>query len=219
MMRRLPIIAAALVFIPSALGAGSLADRLSFKLGPGGVMALGGHFTDSVRLNKAVGIGASLAAGLQYKVNDYFVLEGSATFDWMGVKKTYRPFDFKEQTPALNLGIVALNGTLFLSRGYAISPYLTLGAGLCPWQFSRKALGGGAWPAPGDPAHEFSGRSFGLNTGFGVETNLSPRLDLFVEIKYHYVFARDVPKLGTDDFTQQDFLGLGLGLVYRFGKR
>jgi opacity protein-like surface antigen len=218
MIHRKCLVATGLLLIASSAGASSFVDRFSFKLSPGGVIAMGGHFTDSVKLNKAVGIGIAMTAALRVKVTDYFVLDAGYTFDWMAVKKSYRPFEYKEQTPALNLGMMTLNGTLFMSQGYAIAPYLTFGAGMCPWQFSRKALGGGAWPAPGNPANEFSAMSFGLNTGLGAEISLSTKLNVFVEAKYHYIFARNISKFGTDDFNQQDFLGLNIGLVFHLGK-
>jgi hypothetical protein len=61
--------------------------------------------------------------------------------------------------------------------------------------------------------------SFGLNTGIGVQKNISSRLAIFIEVMYHYVFSRNPERFGTDDFNEQDFLGLNLGLSFGFGKR
>ena len=107
-------------------------------------------------MSKAVGIGFGLNVGLRYKVNDYFFLEAGYTFDWMGVKKAYQPTEYKVegQTPALHLGMITLNSTFFLSTGYALAPYVTIGAGTCPWRFTRKAFGGETWPAPRNPAND-----------------------------------------------------------------
>jgi hypothetical protein len=89
--------------------------------------------------------------------------------------------------------------------------------GLYPWEFSQVPIWGSPWPAPAKPDESFAGRSAGLNIGLGVDAALSSKLGIFLEVKYHYVFCRNPGKFGTDDFTQQDFLGLNIGLFYRFG--
>jgi len=222
MKNRMIAILAALLLTVSASGASNFSDRFSLRLSPGGLLPVGGQFSDSVKLSKAVRIGFGLNVGLRYKVNDYFYLDAGYTFDWMGVKRSYQPTEYKVegQTPALHLSMITLNSTFFLSTGYALAPYVTIGAGMFPWRFTQRAFGGKTWPAPSKPENEFASTDFGLNCGLGVETYLASRCMIFAELKYHYVFARHPAKFGTDDFTQQDFLGLNIGLVYHFrGKR
>jgi len=199
--------------------AAGFADRFSLRAGPGGLMALSGQYTDSTKLGKAVNIGAQFGGGLRYRFNDYLAAEARYAFGWMPVKKAERPYAYKEGHPAFNLQMLTLNGMLFLSSGYKFDPYLTAGVGIYPWMFSGTALGGEAWPAPGNRENSFSALSPGLNAGAGVDIFLFAKCFLFAEVQYHYVFARNVGKLGTDDFTQQDFLGLNVGLVFKFGKR
>jgi opacity protein-like surface antigen len=218
--RKLAVLAAVLLTVSTA-GASDFADRFSLRISPGGVMPIGGQFTDTIKLNKAVGIGASLSAGLRYKLNDYFYLDAAYTFGWMGVKDDYQPTAYRVEgeTPAFHLGMITLNGTVFLSTGYAFAPYVTFGAGMYPWRFSQTAFGSGTWPAPGKPENEFASTDFGLNGGLGVETYLFSKFMIFAELKYHYVFSRHPARFGTDDFNQQDFLCLNIGLVYHFGHK
>jgi hypothetical protein len=115
--------------------------------------------------------------------------------------------------------MLTLDGIFFLVSGYRVEPYLTLGGVICPWQFSQGPLGGGSWPAPGRPDQGFSKTSLGLDVGLGAEAYLFSRFSAFAEVKYVYIFARDPVKFGTDDFTEQDFLRLTVGLLYSFGKK
>jgi opacity protein-like surface antigen len=208
-----------LLILTSGVGASGLLDRWSLRLGPGGIFALGGRFSDSAKLSQVVNLGFDLDAGIRYKVNDYVVIDADYVFSWLSVKTDFRPFDYKEQRPALNLQMVTINGAFFLSTGYVFKPYLTLGAGIYPWEFSQTPIWGDPWPAPADPTRTFSKVSFGFNAGLGIEMHLFSTFSAFTEARYHYVFARDPERFGTDDFTQQDFLALRIGLVFSFGKK
>jgi opacity protein-like surface antigen len=219
MMKRMIRGITVLLAVVSAAGAANFTDRFSLRLGPGGVVALGGQYSDSEKLGKVVSMGMSFDAVLRYKLNDNVYIDAGYMFDWMSVKKAKRPFDYKESRPALNLQMFTVNGTLFLSSGYRIEPYFTLGAGICPWRFSSRMIWGDPWPAPANPDKQFSGTDLGLNIGFGLEAFLFRKISAFVEFKYHYIFARHAERFGTDDFTQQDFLGLSVGLAYDFGKK
>jgi opacity protein-like surface antigen len=214
------IIVASLIIV-SGVRADNFLDRFGLKLNPGGIMALGGHFNDHQKLREIANIGVGLNGGLRFIVNDYIALDLGYAFNWMAIKKDSQPFDYKEMHPAFNLQMFTLNGTFSLGSGYLIEPYLTLGAGLCPWRFSQTSLWGAAWPAPGNQKGPFGKNSFGINIGLGAETDtfLFSRCSVFVEIKYHYIYSRDVKRLGTDDFNEQDFLGLNVGLVYYFGNK
>ena len=211
-------LAAGLILVAGAAASGPL-DRWSLRLCPGGMLSLDGWYNDSVKLNKVVNIGIGLDGGVRYKVSDYMFLDADYAFNWMPVKKSFQPFEYKEEHPALNLQMITVNGTFFLSLGYVFKPYVTLGAGIYPWKFSQTPLWGDAWSAPGDPGRTFSKVSAGLNGGLGLEMHLFSTCSVFTEARYHYVFARDPDRLGTDDFTEQDFLGFRIGLLYSFGKK
>ncbi len=217
-MKRISLGLAVCLLIVSGAGAGQLWNRLSFRLSPGGILAVGGSYSDTEKLSSVVNIGAGLSAALRYQVNDYLALDAGYAFQWLSVKKAQRPYAYKEQAPALNIQMISLNATFSLGSGYVVEPYLTAGIGIYPWRFSQTALWGKAWPAPSQPAESFSDTSPGFNIGLGVESYLFSKVFLTAELKYHYLFSRDVDKFGTDDFTQQDFLGLTIGLLYRFGK-
>ena len=180
-------------------------------------MALGGSYSDTEKLNKVVNPGASLGLGLRYQMNDNFILELGYDFCWLSVKGDNQPFAYKEKNPALNLQMLTVNGIFFLMSGYRLEPYLTLGAGLYPWEFSQVPIWGSPWPAPAKPKESFSNHSLAFNIGLGVDAPLSSKLAVFAELKYHYIFSRNPGKFGTDDFTQQDFLGLNMGFTYSFG--
>jgi len=217
-MKRISVGLAACLLIVSGAGAGQAWNRLSFRLSPGGILAVDGCYNDTDKLSKVVNIGAGLNAALRYRVNDYLALDAGYAFQWLSVKKAQRPYAYKEQAPALNIQMISLNGMFFLGSGYAFEPYLTAGIGIYPWRFSRTALWGKPWPAPSKPAESFSDTSPGFNFGLGVESYLFSKVFLAAELKYHYLWSRNVAKFGTDDFTQQDFLGLTVGFIYRFGK-
>jgi opacity protein-like surface antigen len=219
MRKRTFFVAAALLAVFSQGSAQEFFDRWSFRLSPGGAMPIGGQYSDAAKLRKAVNIGAGLTGGLRYRVSDYFYVGADYGFTWMRAKDEYRPFDYKETEPALNVMMLTINSTLILSTGFGINPYITLGGGLYPWRFSQEPLWGPPWPAPADPTRTFAMNSFGLNTGIGVQKNISSRLAIFIEVMYHYVFSRNPERFGTDDFNEQDFLGLNLGLSFGFGKR
>jgi opacity protein-like surface antigen len=218
MMKRMILGIAGCLVVASAAGATNLLDRFSLRLGPGAVMAAGGHYNDTEKLNKVVSPGMGLTATFRYKASDSLFIDAGYAFDWMAVKYSKRPVALKESGPALNLQMLTVNGTLFLASGYAVEPFLTMGVGICPWRFSSRPILGTPWPAPANPEDTFSATDPVFNVGLGVEVYLFRKVSAFAEFKYHYVFARHVARFGTDDFTQQDFLGLSVGLVYEFGK-
>jgi len=218
MMKRLILGITGCLALVSAAGATNLWDRFSLRLGPGGILAAGGNYSDTEKLHKVVHLGLGLEGALRYKATDSLYFDAGYAFDWMAVKYPKRPVPLKESGPALNLQMFTVSGTLFLASGYAIEPFLTVGVGICPWRFSSRPILGTPWPAPANPEETFSGTDPVFNIGLGVEAYLFRKVSAFAGVKYHYVFARHVARFGTDDFTQQDFLGLSIGLVYDLGK-
>jgi len=218
MKKRLIFFAAAVLMIATGVRAG-VVDRFSLRTGFGGLYPLAGNYSDTQKLHKVVSLGAVWNAGIRYQVSDYIYIDAGYAFNWLSVKKTYRPHDYKEMKPAMNIQMWNLNATLFLSKGFVIKPYLTAGVALCPWEFSQKALWGKPWPAPANPKEDFRNTSLGINGGLGLESQLSRRFSVYLEFKYNYLYARYPEKFGTDDFNEQDFLGFHIGVVYGLGKR
>jgi len=218
-MKRIIFLPAAVLILVSGMEASGFLDRWSFTLSPAGMLPWRGQYTDTLKLHQVVNPGLGLNAGLRYRVNDYVFLEAEYAFSWMGVRYDYRPFDYKEFKPGFDLQAFSLNGLVFLSTDFVIKPYVIFGAGVYPWEFSQRFLWTDPWPAPSNSSKTFSKTSLGVSGGFGIETQLSRRLSIFAQAKYHYIYSRDPDKFGTDDFTEQDFLGLSIGLVWGFGKR
>lgn len=217
-MKRIRLLAALLILVPGVEASG-LFDRWSLTLSPGTMLSWRGQYTDELKLHQVVNPGLGLNAGLRYRVNDYVYLEADYSFSWMGVKYGYRPFDYKEFKPGFDLQTFSLNGIAFLSTDFVVKPYVTFGVGLYPWEFSQKFLWTAPWPAPSNSSQTFSKTSLGFSYGLGLESQLSRRLAIFAQAKYHYIYSRDPDKFGTDDFTEQDFLGVSVGLVWSFGRR
>ncbi len=216
--RRPALALAAAAILVSGARADGVFDRLSFRVSPGGLLSVGGSYSDTKHLRTVLHPGAGLGVGLRVRVGENFQLNLGYDFAWLSVKKDARPFAYKETRPALNLQAVTVSGILSLASGYRVEPYLVLGAGLYPWRFSGSPLWGEAWPAPGRSDTTFSDLSLGLDFGIGLESFLSSKLSVFVEARYIYLFARDPDKFGTDDFTQQDFIRANVGLTFRLGR-
>ncbi len=219
MFKKVICLLLALPILISGVRASDFLDKFSIKLTPAAIFAVDGNYSDTDKLREVINIGFGLGGTLRYEINDNIYIDAGYIFNWMSVKGDKKPFAYKEKSPAFNLQMFTLNTTFFLMSGYMIEPYLTLGFGICPWRFSEDPIWGEAWPAPGNPDKSFSNTSFGLNIGLGLESYFFSLFSLFAEIKYYYVFSRDVKKFGTDDFTQQDFLGLSVGLIYNFKKK
>src|SRR4030042_2216014 len=175
-MKRGIVMMAAVPVLVSGLAASDLGKRLSLRFAPGGIMALGGHYSDTEKLSGVVNLGAGLGLGLRYQMNENFILELGYDFCWIPVKGDNKPFAYKAQHPALNLQMLTANGIFFLMSGYRLEPYLTLGAGLYPWEVSQVPIWGSPWPAPAKPKESFSNPSLAFNIGRVVESPSSSKL-------------------------------------------
>jgi opacity protein-like surface antigen len=58
-----------------------------------------------------------------------------------------------------------------------------------------------------------------VNVGLGAEANVKLNLTAIFEVRYTYLFSRNPERFGTDDFTQMDFLGVSLGVIYYFRRK
>jgi opacity protein-like surface antigen len=202
----------------TGIQASSLINKLSIRLNPGVMLALRGNYNDTEKLSDIVNIGLGGGAGFRYEVNENFYIDAAYTYNWMSVKQEKRPFDYRRTNSYLDLSSFTLNVALYLKSGYNIEPYVTLGCGIYPWKFSEDAFGGKVWGVPGGSQDSFSDSSFGLNFGLGIEVFVWTHLSIIAEVRYTYIFSRDIVKFRTDDFTQQDFLGASIGIIYYFGK-
>jgi len=219
MYKRLILLTIAIPIMLSGVNAAGFFNKFSFSPVIGGIIALDGNYTDSEELRKILNPGLSIGAGLRFEINENFYLNAEFRQSWISLKSEKKPFIYKEMKPAFNMQMFMLNGIFYLKSGYQIEPYLTLGAGLCPWWFSKNGISSDAWPVPINPENSFSKKSLGLNVGLGFEIYLFSKSSVYGEFRYYYVFARDVAKFGTNDFTEQDFFELKIGMVFYFGKK
>jgi opacity protein-like surface antigen len=209
-------------FLPIlALGAqaSSIANKFSLRLNPGGMLAISGRYNDTSKLKDIVSLGPGLGAGLRYEVSPNFYLDAGYAYTVLPVKTGQKPFDFRHTTSYFGLSAMTLNALFFLKSGFQIEPYLTLGGGIYPWKFREKIFDGKLWNAPGKPQNRFSDSSIGLNVGLGVEVFVWVHFSVITEFRYLYLFSRNPAKFGTDDFTQQDFLGASIGIIYYLNKK
>jgi len=216
MLKRMICLILFLTMFISGVNASSFLNKLSLSLRPYGIFTLGGNYSDTEKLRDILNIGIGLGLSLRYEISENFYIDTGYIYNWISVKKDKKPFIYKEESPAFNLTMFTFNGTFFLKSGYRVEPYLTLGCSMCPWRFSESPIGGKAWPAPGRPEESFSNTDFSLNIGIGVEVFTWAHMSIISEVKYHYLFAKDEIKFGTDDYTEQDFLIISIGLIYYF---
>jgi hypothetical protein len=197
----------------------ALTDRFSLKLSPSGIFTLGGSYNDQAKLREVVDLGLGLEIGLRYEVHNNVYLDFSCRGSWLPIQERRKPPAYQDKSPAFIMTSFILNGNFYLKSGSSVEPYLSLGGSISPWHFATSGLSPDAWPAPGNPEESFSGRSLGVHVGLGVEVFHVFPFSIFGEVKYYYHFTRDPKKLGTDDFTEQDFLGINIGLIFYFKRK
>jgi opacity protein-like surface antigen len=207
-----------LVMMGGTAKAYDIFDKIHITIKPGGILSIDGSYNDTSKLREVVNPGLGLGLGFRYKIGDNIYLDFGYSYNWLAVKEDFRPFDYQHQKPAFEMHNFCLNGDFYLASGYFIEPYLTLGVGISSWKFSQNTLGADAWEAPGNSSESFSDISPLVNIGLGLEMYAFSKISIIGEVKYNYLFSRDVDKFGTDDFTQQDYLTVNLGLIFRFGK-
>ena len=216
---RLALLAAVCLGLTSGLGASGPFDNFSVRVSPGIMFNLGGRYSDYFKFNDVIDLGGGLNLGLRYEVNKNIYLEAAYGYNVLGAKGGGIPFLFRHGNSYFDVASWTLNASLYLKSGYPIEPYLTIGGGLYPWQFRSRLFGGNTWPAPANPQTLLKDTSPGLSIGLGAEANLLLNLTATFEIKYIYIFSRDVARYLTDDFTQMDYLGIGVGIIYYFKRK
>jgi opacity protein-like surface antigen len=218
-LSRLAVFAGALLAFSSGVFGSSIAERFSLRVSPMAMVTLGGHFNDTDKLSAVVDIGGGLGAGVRFELSKNAYLDAGYSYLVLPVKTGKTPYAFRHQNSYFDMSAATLNLSLYLKSGYVIEPYLTLGCGLYPWSFRTGMLGGSVWPAYSKPQNSLSDRSFGINFGLGAEVSIFLHLTAVLEFRYTYIYSRNVGKFGTDDFNQQDFLGLGVGFIYYFSRK
>jgi opacity protein-like surface antigen len=213
------LLVAALLGSALGLAAADPVGRLSVRVGGGILFNLGGRYSDYFKFKDIIDLGGGLNVGLRYEVHRNVYLEAGYGYAVLGIKQQARPFDFRHGNSYFGISAATLGASLYLKSGYPIEPYLTIGGGLYPWQFRSRLFGGNTWPAPANPQTLLKDTSPGLSIGLGAEANLLLNLTATFEIKYIYIFSRDVARYLTDDFTQMDYLGIGVGIIYYFKRK
>jgi opacity protein-like surface antigen len=218
-LSRPAVLAGALLAFSSGVFGSNIAERFSLRVSPMGMLTLGGHFNDTDKLSAVVDLGGGLGAGVRFELSKNAYLDAGYSYLVLPVKTGKSPYAFRHQNSYFDMSAATLNLSLYLKSGYVIEPYLTLGCGLYPWSFRTGILGGSVWPAYSKPQNSLSDRSFGINFGLGAEVSIFLHLTAVLEFRYTYIYSRNVGKFGTDDFNQQDFLGLGVGVIYYFSRK
>ena len=211
------LIVLAFLLMPGTAAA-NVWSRLSFGIAPTSILSLAGNYNDRATMRNMVIPGAGLGLILRFKLTQNLSLDAGYSYNWMFYKKDTRPEDYASEKPAWIIPSYTLNGTLFLLSKHTFRPYVTMGGGLCPWWFSSRVTGGTLFWFPGTDDVKFSKISWTANGGVGLEVVMSSKIAFFAEAKYHYVFARDAARFGTDSFTNQSFLGIRLGMTLYLGK-
>lgn len=220
-MNRRTRISFAITVLTFALSMNGLAitDKFSLKLSTSGVFTLGGHYNDRAKLKDITDLGVGLEVGLRCELHNNVYFDLSYRGNWLPIKDSQKPLAYRDNSPAFIMTSFILNGNFYLKSDSSVEPYLSLGGSLSPWHFSTSGFSRNAWPAPGNPEESFSGTSLGLHVGLGVEIFHVFPFSIFGEVKYYYYFTRDPSKLGTDDFSEQDFLGINIGAIFYFKRK
>jgi hypothetical protein len=208
-----------LVASAGGLGASGLADNFSLRVGGAVMLNLGGSYSDTRKFRDVVDLGGGLNLGLRYEISKNVYIDAAYGYNVMTVKAALKPFGFRHSSSYFDMSAATLNAALYLKSGYSIEPYFTVGGGLYPWAFRSAVFGGDIWPAPAAPQTELKNTNFGLNCGLGAEVNIFINMTATIEVRYTYLFSRDVARFATDDFTQVDFLAINLGVIYYFKRK
>jgi hypothetical protein len=180
------------------------------------IKPVSGDYADHASLAKAAPFGLGLELGINYRLFRYLSLSLTAVENWIPVAKDYQPNIYKSGSPAFLLPAFSLSGIIHLGVGYAVEPYVRVGGGISPWRFSKSGFTGNTWSAPSRPGNDFCDLSPEVHGGFGIETLRFGKFAVIAELRYTYVFTRNPAKFGTDDFSEQDFLSLFIGLIFHF---
>ncbi len=212
-----------LLIIFPALGLGTaragFISKMGIGLNPAMLFSLRGNYNSHARLSKTVLPGPGLGLSLRYKLGKNIFLDGSFSYNWMYFRKETRPSNYADTKPAFVAPMYTLNGSFYPRPDGVIKPYITIGGGICPWWFSSQPTGGELWKVPTNSDETFTKVSRFIDGGLGIEVKLGSKISLLGEAKYYHIFAKDAAKFGADGFTDQNLLGISLGISFYFSGR
>lgn len=216
-MKKLIIIFTIVALCGSTAYAMDMSKHIGFGAWAGGIMPINGKVSSEDKMSDYVGMYAFPAAEIKYVVIDKAAVALNFGYGYMPLKDDKKPEDLKDQTPALNMPYVALNGTfnfgpMIKAEGNKLNPFATAGVGMYMWYFSKNERTD-KLPAPAKPEEEFKASSLGINFGAGVEYFAMEKLSVFGRLNYHYVMMKNKDKFG-EDFANQGFLTFGAGVTY-----
>jgi opacity protein-like surface antigen len=223
MKRSILFLTAAMVLMGffSALQAGPRSEqKMNLKLWGGGITSVRGDFAPGLKTDEVVKDGQSFGLAWQYFPLRSLGIQAGYELGWMRFDKSHRLEP--DKSPAFAIHQITLAGVynfanLADSRA-RIRPYLSAGAGIYPFRFTEDGITGKAQTLPN--GKKFAKTSFGLNGGAGIEVLPMNRLSINGGARYHYLFAKDNDKFGTDsNFGDQANLSVGIGLSYRLASR
>jgi opacity protein-like surface antigen len=217
--------AVVIISIYSTAMAKESADKYSVSFGGGlynspnvgMILSPKNGFDASDDLSDVVKTGSDLELKFGYRITDNWIVEGRYMYGWMYFKDGKKPV--QSDDPAFVLQGVTVNGVYNLGPVFnpnvQLEPYVTLGVGMYPWKVTKDGMSGDAFSSPVDNSKDFSGVSFGWNTGMGLEYYVHENWSLGLGFRYHYVFMEDKDKFGSD-FENQSFTNFNLGASYHF---
>jgi hypothetical protein len=214
----------AVVIFCMLLAAGSaygmdMSKHIGFSVWGGGFMPVSGKYNSEDKLSDWFGLYGFPAAELKYLITDKVALGVNAGYGYSPIKEGKKKelgAELEDQTPALNIPWVSLNGTfnfspMIKSANNMLNPFVTIGVGTYSWYFAKNERTD-KLPAPADTTQQFKATSWGVNFGGGAEYFVTAKLAAFARFGYHLVMMKDEKKFG-EDFGNQGFLTFGAGVT------
>jgi hypothetical protein len=218
------------IFVSSAAYGMDMSKHIGFGVWGGGVMPVGGNFSSGTptgdKMSDVLGMYGFPSIEIKYVIIDKVAVGANLGYFYMPIKDDWKEKnlpDLKDETPALNMPFVSLNGTfnfgpLMKAEKNMFNPFVTAGVGMYSWYFAKNERTD-KLPAPADTTQEFKASSFGINFGAGAEYFASSKFSVFGRINYHVVMMKDKDKFGKDFanegiFGNQGFLTFGAGITY-----
>jgi hypothetical protein len=216
-MKKLIIILAILAFGGTTAYAMDMSKHIGFGAWAGGVMPVNGKINANDKMSDWVGMYGFPAVEIKYIIMDKVAAGLNLGYMYMPMKDDKKPTGMKDQTPALNMPFVSLNGTfnfgpMMKAEGNKLNPFATAGVGMYMWYFSENERTN-KLPAPCDTTAEFKASSLGINFGAGAEYFVREKISVFGRLNYHFVMMKNKNKFG-EDFANQGFLTFGVGATY-----
>ena len=218
-MRKVAVVLVGMLLVAGSAYGMDMSKHIGFSIWGGGFMPTSGKYNSEDQLAEWFGLYGFPAAELKYFLVDKVAVGVNVGYGYSPIKEGKKKelgAELKDQTPALNIPFVSLNGTfnfgpMIKSPNNLLNPFVTVGVGSYSWYFAKnertKKL-----PAPADSTQQFKATSWGMNFGGGVEYFVSSKFSAFARFGYHLVMMKDEKKFG-EDFGNQGFLTFGAGVT------